>query len=293
MPTSYPRKQTIIIAGVCIIAIGATAFYVRSQRSGAGDQQVSILGEQQASSTIILATSSEDWKKAFFGATGTQAIAKLKANSTTQAPEELTATDILGRNFFTQFVQLKQSGLANDQASIDAVNTKLISDSLNSIPAPTLYGAKDIIVSSNTSLTDAATTYATVLARILAQNMPTQNEAEVAEAAFSSGDLSQLKNISPIVQGYQAAVTQLLKTPVPQTLVQYHLNLINGLSIQAYNAAALQKSDVDPIRGLAAISLEIKGLQTISEAIGSMQSYFAVASIPFSTPSSGSILQSK
>ncbi|MEI8248940.1 MAG: hypothetical protein WCG07_00380 [Candidatus Taylorbacteria bacterium] len=293
MPTSYPRKQTIIIAGVCIIAIGATAFYVRSQHSGTTDQQVSVLGEQQASSTIVLATSSEDWKKAFFGATGTQAIAKLKANSATETPEELTATDILGRNFFTQFVQLKQSGLANDQASIDAVNTKLISDSLNSIPAPKLYGSKDITLSKNTSFKDTASTYAIALARILAQDMPTQNEAEVAEAAFSSGDLTQLKNIAPIVQGYKAGVIELLKTPVPQTLVQYHLNLINGLSIQAYNAEALQKSDVDPIRGLAAISLEIKGLQTISEAIGSMQSYFAVAGIPFTAEKSGTILQSK
>ena len=293
MSSSYPQKQTIIIASVCFVLVGITAFYVHTQAPQGTNTQITVTPEQNSiENTQQSISTSTDWKKNFFGATSSSAISNIQ-QSKAQAPEELTSTDVLGRNFFTQYVQLKQAGLTTDKSSVDAANNQVISQSLSAVSAPKVYKMSDIRISSSTSIVDSAKLYSANLMKILNKDMPAQNEAEIADKAYSSGDLSQLQQIDPIILGYQNGITDLIQTPVPPTLAQYHLNLINGLSIQAYNAQSLRKSDVDPLKGLVALSLEIKGLGSISEAIGSMQNYFKVAGIPFDSAPSGSILQSK
>jgi hypothetical protein len=80
---------------------------------------------------------------------------------------------------------------------------------------------------------------------------------------------------------------------VPQILAQSHLDLINGLSSQVFNAQALRNSDKDPLTGLAAIGMEIKSLQVIANSMAKMQRIFTEQGIVFVLPSSGSILQSR
>jgi hypothetical protein len=129
--------------------------------------------------------------------------------------------------------------------------------------------------------------------KILKETMPEKNEAEIAMIAFESGDMSILKTIDVVTTGYKNAVSKLLTTPVPQVLAQYHLDLINGLSSQVFNARSLRNSDKDPLTGLAAIGMEIKNLKSIANAIAGMQNVFTEQGITFVLPASGSVLQSK
>jgi hypothetical protein len=101
--------------------------------------------------------------------------------------------------------------------------------------------------------------------------------------------MNELKKIDPIIAGYKTAKTRLLATVVPDTLALPHLDLINGISMQIFNAESLRNSDKDPLTALAAVSLEVKSLETIAVAIRKMQNSFVLSGITFVLPTSGSI----
>jgi hypothetical protein len=135
--------------------------------------------------------------------------------------------------------------------------------------------------------------YAEELMSILSKWMPAVNEVEILTDALESGDMDLLKQIDPIISGYKNAVIKLKSMTVPDVLALPHLDLINGISMQTFNAESLRNADKDPLTSVAAISMEVKSLETIAMAIGRMQSIFANAGINFITPQSGSILQSR
>lgn len=293
MARSYPRKQTFIIFIICLFFVIGTSFLVNglpSTKNRVAYQNTTIQPKIITSSNYI--ETDNDWQKAFLDTKNS-----IKINSSIIAEDKtkeqpLNPTELLGRNFFTKYVQLRQSGLAADTGAVNTITTQIISDGLSSIKGPNSYTAKDIKILSGSDIT-IVTKYAEDLMKILKDSMPAKNEAEIAMIAFESGDMSILQEIDKIITGYKNGVNKLIATPVPQILAQSHLDLINGLSNQVFNAQALRNSDKDPLTGLAAIGMEIKSLQAIANSMAKMNKIFTEQGIVFVLPSSGSILQSR
>jgi hypothetical protein len=295
MAKTYPHKQTLAIFIVCFIFVTGIAIYIYGWPStkNAVKYRNSNLEPQVATNNTNFGTSS-DWQKQFID---TKASTTFKYDPVTQKNIEvevpLNPTEALGRDFFTKYVELRQSGLNNDQKAVDTVATQLIKEGVAKVSQPKSYTSKDIVIIPVGTTVDATKLYAENLVKILKSWMPVKNEAEIAMEAFEKGDMDLLKGIDPIILGYKTALTKLLATPVVQPLAESHLDLINAISLQAFNAKGLRNSDEDPLTGLAAISLEIKSLEAIATAIGKMQSHFASSGIVFNLPISGSILQSQ
>jgi len=295
MAGNYPRKQTVIIFVICLFFVLGTSFLVNglpSTKSKVMYQNTSILPQVIANDLSV--DPGTEWQKAFLDPKASVKLASTSvvADKTKIKEEPLNPTGLLGRNFFTKYVQLRQSGLTTDTNAVNAVATQVINDGISSIKGPVSYSVKDIKVLKNSDLV-VTKKYAEDLVKILKDTMPEKNEAEIAMMAFDSGDMSILKTIDVVITGYKNAVSKLLITPVPQILAQYHLDLINGLSSQIFNARSLRNSDKDPLTGLAAIGMEIKSLKSIANAIAGMQNIFAEKGITFVLPASESVLQSK
>ncbi len=292
---AYPRKQTVIIFVICFLAVGGAAAYSFSSQQSQVRQtvpEVTSGGEDQLPDNA-LATTSTAWQKQFFtDKTGGSYTAATSTTNQGSSQTELTATDVLGRDFFTNYMQLRSAGLTQDQQSVDTMAQNLIARDVTAAASPHIYSIVDIKTDSNQDVTMAAATYATKLMQILQAYMPKQNEAEIAMSALDSNDPEALKAIDQNILGYQAAISALLATPVPSAMIQYHIDLINGLSIELFNSEALRKVTVDPVKAIAAVSLEAQGLQTLSMALGNIQVYLASVGVIFKTPTSGSILQS-
>ncbi|MFA6601466.1 MAG: hypothetical protein WCT02_01205 [Candidatus Paceibacterota bacterium] len=292
MAKVYPRPQTLLIFVLCLVVVGATAFYMNGwtfKNRVAFDQKSSLnpisLGNQPPVNT------STDWQKQFYdNNSNSQAFKPVKSTTkVVQKEEPLTTTDQVGRNFFTKYVQLRQAGLTNDNTSVSAAVNQVIADGIASVPTPKTYTNKDILVVNENPIT--LKTYAEDLLNVLKSSMPVTNESEIALKAYEKGDMSALKEIDPIIASYKSGLNGLISTPVPQPLAIYHLDLINGLSMQIFNAQSLRRSDTDPVTGLAAINLEVKSLQAISTAVANMQNYFGSNGVNFVLPVSGSLLQ--
>lgn len=293
MAGNYPHKQTFFIFVICLFLVLGVSFFINglpSTKNKIVYQNTSI--KPQIISNEKPIETETDWQKAFLDQKDNVKIDPVNVVDKTKVKEEsLNPTELLGRNFFTKYVQLRQSGLTTDTEAVNAVANQVINDGVSSIKGPSSYTAKNIKISSGSSVDDIKK-YAENLMLILKDSMPVKNEAEIAMNAFDSGDMNLLKEIDKVVAGYKKADSKLLETPVPQILAQYHLDLINGLSIQTFNAQSLRNSDKDPLTGLAAIGMEVKSLQAIANAIAGMQKIFTQQGITFVLPVSGSILQS-
>lgn len=295
MAKTYQYKQTLAIFIVCFIFVAGIAIYIYGWPSTNNSIKYRNpnLEPQIVTNNTNFGTQS-DWHKQFID---TKASTTFKYAPVTQKNIEvvvpLNPTEELGRDFFTKYVELRQSGLNTDSKTVDTVATQLIKESVAKVSQPRSYTSKDIVIIPTGANVNATKLYAENLMKILKSWMPAKNEAEIAMEAFEKGDMDLLKGIDPIIVGYKTALTKLLATPVVQPLAESHLDLINAISMQAFNAQGLRNSDEDPLTGLAAISLEVKSLEGIATAIGKMQSYFTSSGIIFNLPVSGSILQSQ
>jgi hypothetical protein len=295
MAKTYPQKQTLVIFIVCVIFVAGTATYIYGWPSTKNSIKYRNSSIQPQIVTNNTSTGPEsDWQNQFIDG---KASTTFRYDPVTQknpkAGVPINPTEELGRDFFTKYVELRQSGLNTDAKTVDNVATQLIKESASKISKPKAYTSKDITIVPVGTGVNATKIYAENLVGILKSWMPVKNEAEIAMEAFEAGDMTLLKGIDTVIAGYKNAVTRLLETPVVQPLAESHLDLINAISMQTFNAQGLRNSDTDPLTGLAAISLEVKSLEAIATAIGKMQSYFASSGIVFNLPVSGSILQSQ
>ncbi len=275
-----PRKQTVVILVVCILMVGGVAFYVYGRSAGfskAGTSGINSATDFLVSPQETLPVTS-DWQKQFLGANATTTTFKNTAKTTApQQEERLTATDLLGRAFLTKYGELQQSGLSNDSKSVESVMRQVTAESLAGLPSPKTFSASDIRLSA--SSTSALGIYSKSVLLAFRLYMPETNEMEIANQAFADNDMAQLKNIDPVIANYKKMITELVAVPIPMPLVQYHINLLDGIAMALYNAESFRHSDTDPVRGLAAVSLELVALQNIATAIASINDYLIATGV--------------
>lgn len=271
----YPRKQTVLILVVCILVVGGVSLYAYggfSGLSGIRSQSTAYLTDVSASPAGMIPENS-DWQKQFLGINATSTSLKKTAKTVPSAPpENLTATDILGRAFITKYGELKQAGLEKDAGSIEKIMGQVTAETVARLPGPKTFSPADIRLAA--SSTEALTIYGKAVMSIFYRYMPKQNEAEIAHQAFVDDNMEDLKKIDPVIAGYRSMQSALLATPVPVPLASYHINLIDAVSMALYNAESFRHMDTDPVRGLAAVSLELVALQNIVTALTNMNNYF-------------------
>ncbi len=291
MAKNYPRLQTVIIFIVCVIAVAFFYAYARENNGGQTAQatadNIQLTGNDNASSANANPTDipvNSDWQKQFL-ASGSGSNVAYKSSGTaakTKTPVQ-TLTDKVSQDFFTQVWQIHQAGLDSDTGTLDTVSSNF-ADQVAAAAAPTVYSAKDMKISADES-SGAIALYAKNLMMAL-KKIPTGDAATIANDALSGSNSSSLKNIDPIVVGYKQVLASLRAIPVPQSFSGYHLNITNAISTLLFNAAALRKADVDPVRGLGAISIYIQGMQQLSSALDDLQNGFTAAGIVFADSAS-------
>jgi hypothetical protein len=235
-------------------------------------------------------TPNSDWKKSFYDSSVKISGGSSNSSGVNSAEiPESTPTSELAKEFFTKVVQLRQAGMNTDEESISKVANRLVQDASTGAISASSYSLRDLHIVKQGTNPDLEKTYAVELSNIISNAFPAENEAEIAARAFDSGDLTILKQITPIVVSYKNARATLLNMQVPESVALYHLDLVNGVSIQVFNSEALLKAETDPVSALTAVSVEVEALQKVLTAINSIKSYFDSTHIVFA-PSAPSLV---
>jgi len=287
MPIIPKSRQTIVVSVICLLVVLVTLVIVYGfpSKKAVSDKVVADISNSSASQSLSTST---DWQKSFYEVSGTSTKAydtSISSANSASTTEVLTSTDVLGRSFLTIFSQIHQAGLDTDAQTVNNVANKLATNSLASANTPKIYYENDIHVVADSAMNSNA--YAKALGAILANSLPSENEATIADEAFQKNDMTLLQRIDPVLTGYNKTVSSLLSVTVPESASPYHIDLINGFSMEIHNAQALRHVDSDPVLGLAAVGQELPALQRISTALGNLQRYFNANNITFVAPNIG------
>ena len=300
MAKNYPRKQTVIIFIVCVIAVIEFVAYVNKnnpQITNDSDNQNLAIKSDILANAVGGQNSNKiadnDWQKQFLsGNKNTNINTNIKFNAPAQAKtsesKPLTMTDQIGRDLFTQYWQIHQAGLDSDQSVMDSVSSRF-ADQVAAVATPVAYSSADVKATTDLN-SSSVVNYAKNLMSVL-KNIPTSDAASIANDALNNKNGVTLSQIDPLIETYESIIAAMKNIPVPQGFVTYHVNLLNGISTVLFNAEALRKTDVDPIRGLAAISIYIQGMEQISNSLANLQSAFTASGIVFADSISQNMLK--
>jgi len=266
---TYPGKQSIIIFAVCAISVGGVAFYAYHPFSGRTEGPD---GPQISSAALMTAPIAieGDWRGQFLSATSSSGRYG-SSTAATKAAEaaDLTATDQLGRSFFTKYAALSQTGLTTDADTVSNAMDQVIADTATKLASPRLYVQND--VKSVVDSPDAFSRYAAIVRPLALAYSSGSNEADVALQAYEGGDLSQLSSIDAIATRYAQGISILTAAQVPSSLAKYHLNLLNGYSAMLFSARAFRDMDRDPVSGMNAIGLDAAASQLVNDSFAAIE----------------------
>lgn len=292
MESYTSHKQTIIIAILCIIVVGGMFVYAKGGIGGLvatkSSQNSQIDGNIAVTTTREnkpISSTSTDWRRSFFTGTSTSIV---KSTISTPSNESLTLTDTFGRDFFARYIQLKQSGLRDNQQFVADTLNNSIDKAADSAKKARVYTGTDITVQPVAN-SENLKVYGNAVGTIFSKYGVDEDPATVANDAFEKGDMTLLKGLDPIVASYETIVAMLKNTPVPQPLSVYHLNMINAESSMAQIARDLRHVETDPMQAIVSIQQYSAAQTSLIGALRAMKAYFSLVPVSFAPTEPGSL----
>lgn len=221
---------------------------------------------------ILLGTNPKDPKSKTSAASQTSTIKDL-----TQKTEDLSPIDIVSREFFARYMELRQLGFANDKLNqLDLVEKTISGITLSQ---PGLYTEKDILVKTDTS-NEGVRIYANEIGNIFRTlSIKSRNEGIIAKEAVEREDPELLKEIDPIITSYKNMVNALLKVRAPQSMSKIHLDVVNGMNGLLFIAQSFRNSGTDPVLGLQAVAYHQVAEANMIDALNAVKSYLTYLGI--------------
>jgi hypothetical protein len=269
MALLYPHKQTVLIALICLGIVGAAAYsaYGSQLNHPADAPAVAIADNSQPSSQEALPTDT-DWQKQFTGTITTSPSNAAKGKAAQQSDFATTTTDQMGREFFAQFIALKQVNLLSNPDIVNQTTENVVVRNFDSIQ-PVTYALTDIPVIDSTDPV-ALSTYASGVASIIGSYAASKGEGAIVQEYLTTSDASTLSQLDPVVASYKHMLSSLRALRTPQIAANDELDLVNALSTLEFASQALRAIDSDNIRGLAGSSLHVQGINLLLSALGNI-----------------------
>ena len=169
----------------------------------------------------------------------------------------LTETDKFAQDFFASLTAMKQNGQV-DTKTINSVSAALG----QKIADPTLidkYTDQDAKVGDSDDLEAQKTYYSTI--KKLFESYTKKgigDEVSITSVLASSSETSNIsqytEKLNQISSAYQEYATKMLAVSVPQSLVQYHIEIINSANNTGVAVSNMTKISDDPVVGLSGLS---------------------------------------
>lgn len=277
------RKNVLMIL-IAILLVGG-AFLLAEYRNKQAEQLIYTGTTIATSSDLSDYENATDWKNILL-ATDKNASSTVK--DITKQPEKLTPVDVLGRDFFARYMELRQMGNVDDPLSQQVLINEVLRNGFVT-DSPKVYVGTDILVKEDTSMASVRQ-YGNDLGSILkTYSVQSRNEAVITQEALTKSDPTILKELDPILVSYKNILTNILKISVPQTLAKNHLDLVNIMSSSIFMIENFKKSLEDPMAGVQAVSIAVKNSESIIGIFDKIRTSLSAQNISYSGSEGGSI----
>lgn len=197
------------------------------------------------------------------GISDKETVAKLKAekereepspSSTTPDAGNLNKTDQFSRELFSTVTALSQGGPV-DPATLQELGASL-AEKIRNTPAQKVFLVSDIKVVKNDTRQDIIK-YDDTLNNIYKKHPLERSVSEVLQDFIideENVDTTALKNLDPINIQIKAAISDIVKMSVPQSLAELHLDFLNKLQMLSENIDNIKLYETDILLALSGIS---------------------------------------
>jgi len=222
---------------------------------------------------------SKDWEEILFGTNPNDPKSKPSATKapvtsdvTTNATEKLEPIDIVSRDFFARYLELRQLGASKDKDSQEELAKTVAGNIVLSEPAK--YVISEIQVKPDSGNAGVIKYGEEVSAIFKKYAINSRNEAVIAKESLEKEDTDILKEIDPSIKSYKNIINALIKVSVPQSMSLMHLDLVNAMNGSLFVAQSFRDSGANPVEGVQALSYYQVVEKNLYDAVTAIRSYF-------------------
>ena len=295
-------KKNAILVAIAVLLVGGSFIFAEKRNKEAENVYVApVQVSSDSSPSTVAAGATEDtdgdgvmdWEEILLGTDPKDPKSKeakptqgaVTADLTITKKEELTPTDIISRDFFAKYMELRQLGMSNDEASQEQIAARTAGNIV--LPQPKQYTLSDVLVKADDSK-EAMRQYGNqILTLFINHTIKSRNEAVIAKDAMDKEDPEILKELDPIIQNYKNIINALLKVQAPQSMGIMHLDLINAMNAALFVAESFKKVESDPIAGIQAVNLYLPTEKKLINATSAIKSYFSFLGVTFASSEPG------
>jgi hypothetical protein len=189
-------------------------------------------------------------------------------------PTDNTHSAILSRELFARYAQVKsETGTLTEKDQQEIIEA-IIQNAESVIERPKEYTYASLTI-INTPTPENLQIYSTNLKNTLLKNRPQNVGDELTLMAFAleNRDNSVSKEMKAISEFYENTAKQMLSTPVPRTIAENHLSLINMYLRLAKNVLAFDQALKDPFVASVNLGDYVKNTEQFSQDLNSMKTY--------------------
>ena len=284
----YPSIKNVFMILIAILLVGG-AFVLAEYRNKDAEMVYTEPAISSTSTDLQNLADSTDWKKVLL-ANDRNSTSTVK--DLTKSKEPLTPVDVLSRNFFARYMELRQTGNVDDVASQQDLINQVLKDGIV-MAKPKVYSYNDIVIKDDLS-TAGVKQYGNDLATILkTYSVNSRNEAVIAKEAFDKNDFTILNELDPIKDSYKNILNALLRTSAPKPVVMIHIDLINLMSSSIFMIDGFKKSSNDPMSGIQAVGIAAQNGDASIAIFDNLRKTLSGLGISYSSTESGSIFNTQ
>lgn len=205
---------------------------------------------------------------------------KIVASVSAEENNELTKTDILARDFFANFLALRESGNINEESAGQLTESFLAN--INQQQTEDRYKISDLKI-INEEEKNSVKDYGNNLAEIIKKyyGLREENELTIINRALETQDETELQKLNAVINFYEDASSELIKIKVPKSIAYEHLITANS----AWNIAQALKLTkiffIDTVQGLIGLKQYQSESERANNSLENISGYFIKKEVYF------------
>lgn len=276
MNKSNPKKVYAVLI-ICLALIASSFILSRKPQIKTSSESIDATNTINLDVTADAKTSNPDWSNML-----TKTVKNISSTSTGDikyGPDDFNpnlVTARMARDVFYEYLQAANNGsISQDQ--IDEIVNKTLSNPDYSIAPGVTYTKTNIKITSDNT-TDAYKKYSQQFNLILSKRMQevkTLNDPMAIMIKLSqSDDPKKLLDLDKIISATKGLIEDLVKLPVPSSIQQLHLGMINASSALLTDIQAMRNINADPVSSLIAIKSYGQHYSDFIGALGNINNFF-------------------
>ncbi len=280
----YLNKNFLLIC-IAILLVGGSFIYAEYSNKekdnvyNAKDLAVVNSDESEPQDIDTDGDGSRDWEEILVGTDPNDAKSKPSDKksvvtgdiSKTNTNTKLDPMDIVSREFFARYMELRQLGSSKDKASQLEIAQATAGNIVLSKPAT--YTEKEILVKQDQSI-EAVRQYGLEVGNIFKKYLvKSRNEGVIVRDSIEQEDPEILKELDPVIASNKNIINSLVKLNVPASLTTIHLDLLNAMNGSLFVAQSFKDSGVSPVEGIQAIQYYTVVQKNLFDAVNALKSY--------------------